>query len=70
MGKNQFKHLIVALGGVGLCIAGPTICTWFIATSKEIINMPFVVAGVITTIAGISCCVGAMLSELSRYEKK
>ena len=70
MDKSQFKHLIVALGGVGLCLAGPTICSWFIATSKEIINTPFMILGVITTIAGVLCCICAMLCELGRYEKK
>ena len=70
MENNQFKHLIVALGGVGLCLAGPSICTWYITASKEIINLPFIAVGIIVTIAGVLCCVGAMLSELDRYKKK
>ena len=70
MNEDSYKHLIVAVGGIGLCYTGQIIGTWFIATSKELITLPFTIASVILTIAGLCCCVGAMLCQLDRYKKK
>lgn len=70
MKEDSYKHLIVAVGGIGLCYAGQIIDDWFIATSKELITLPFTMAIVILTIAGLRCCAGAMLCQLDRYKKK
>ena len=64
--SNNHKHLIIAVGGVGLCYAGQIIGTWFIPIGKEIITMPFTIFSVILTITGLCCCAGAMLCQLDR----
>ena len=71
MEKKNLKHLIVAIGGIGLIMAGPTIYNWFIVASKDtIVGEPFQIIGVLLVIAGVLCCVGAMLCQLDRYDKK
>ena len=68
--NNNYKHLIVAVGGIGLCYTGQIIGTWFISAGKEIITLPFTISSVILTIIGLCCCIGAMLCQLDRYKKK
>ena len=69
MDDKKAKHLVVAIGGAGLCIAGPTISSWSIVAGKDIINTPFVIIGVCLTIIGVISCIGAMLCQSTRYEK-
>lgn len=71
MEKNNIKHLVVALGGIGLCIAGPQVSNWYIMVSKDsMVSVPFQIIGVVLVITGIFCCIGAMLCQLGRYNKK
>ena len=71
MDNNISKHLVVALGGIGLCIAGPQVYNWFIVAGKDsIICTPFQIIGVLLVIIGVLCCVGAMLCQLDKYKKK
>jgi hypothetical protein len=67
--ENCLKHLIVAVGGIGLCYARQIIGTWFIPNGKDIITQPFTVVSVILIISGMLCCAGAMICELDRYKK-
>ena len=69
MNDKKARHLVVAISGVGLCIAGPTISGWSIVAGKDIINTPFAIIGVCVTIIGAISCIGAMLCEADRYEK-
>ena len=68
--NNNYKHLIVAISGIGLCYAGQIIGTWFIATGKEIITLPFTIVSIALVIGGLCCCIGAILCQLDRYKKK
>ena len=69
MNEKKSKHLIVALSGIGLCIAGPAITNWHLAIEGNIIELPFTIAGMVITVAGILCCVGAILCQSGRYDK-
>ena len=69
MNEKRLKHLVSALSGVGLCIAGPSICGWYIVIDKDIVNTPFVIAGVCVTIIGVLCCLGALVCQSNRYNK-
>lgn len=69
MNEKRAKHLVVAIAGAGLCIAGPTISNWSIVVGKDIINTPFIVIGVCLTIIGVLSCLGAMVCQSGRYEK-
>ena len=70
--EKSLKHLVIAIGGIGLCIAGQVIGDWsfVVEQSKEVITLPFVIVGAILVIIGIFCCLGAMLCETGRYDQK
>ena len=68
--QNDIKHLIIVIGGIGLCYFGQIVGTWFIAVGKDVIVLPFQVASVIISLIGFCCCAGALLCQLDRYKKK
>ena len=38
MKEDSYKHLIIAVGGIGLCYAGQIIGTWFIGVNCSSIH--------------------------------
>ena len=69
MRENSIKHLIIAVGGIGVLFGGQIISTWYITTDKGILAWPFTLVGTILVIAGVCCCIGAMLCQMNRYKK-
>lgn len=70
--EKKMKQLIVAISGIGLCIGGSMIDTWYIAAGKDggAIQEPFAIVGKILIVVGIICLVGALLCQTGRYDKK
>ena len=72
--ESSIKHLVVAVGGIGLCFASQIVGNWYIPVKEgsqtDAITIPFVIASIIMVIIGILCCLGAMLCEAGRYDKK
>lgn len=73
--EKELKHLVVTVSGIGLCFAGQIIGNWSIPISqngeiKELITVPFTIIGTALTIIGLFCCLGALLCQTGRYDKK
>lgn len=73
--EKKIKHLVVAISGIGLCYAGQLISTWAIPIQKnngpdELLTMPFTIIGTTLIVVGLFCCLGALLCQTGRYDKK
>lgn len=64
------KHLLMVLGGIGLCQAGQIIGSWTLVIETETIHWPFYYLGIASTAVGFLCCASVLLLQLDRYKKK